>query len=218
MDLIIFYSPDKSTMTYYINHNSNGYRIECPFAYIKSIFLDMTEGEYNGGIVIELLNPPYFFMDLTATTTSGFFSCGDFTEDQQASRVMTHRLGGNPKVMSGQLEKLISLEAFMYRHSTPNPILEQFHLHSMSALVSPTARPSSQPIFTQPHAGLFQETQWGITHSAVMIRGPGHKRQSSHPSESISQLAEHQVGGNTRWTLPLVTINANAGRIWMPLT
>ncbi|KAK4451940.1 hypothetical protein QBC34DRAFT_47103 [Podospora aff. communis PSN243] len=178
MDLIIFYSPDKCTMTYYINSEQAGYKIEYPFAYIKSIFLDTTEGE-NGGITIELLNPPFFFMDSSAAN-GGFFACGDFTEDQQASHVMTHRLGGNPKVLSGQLAKLISLEAFMHRHSPPNPILEPFHpTLSMSAPVSPTARPSSQPNFAQPHVGLFQETQWGIAHGAMMMRGPGHKRQRS---------------------------------------
>jgi len=181
MDLIIFYSPDKCTMTYYINSEQAGYKIEYPFAYIKSIFLDTTEGD-NGGITIELLNPPFFFMD-SAAASGGFFGCGDFTEDQQASRVLTHRLGGNPKVLSGQLAKLISLEAFMHRHSPPNPlVLEQFHpTLSMSAPVSPTvaARPSSQPNFAQPHVGLFQETQWGIAHQGMMMRGPGHKRQRS---------------------------------------
>lgn len=71
----------------------------------------------------------------------------------------------------------------MHRHSPPNPlVLEQFHpTLSMSAPVSPTvaARPSSQPNFAQPHVGLFQETQWGIAHQGMMMRGPGHKRQRS---------------------------------------
>ncbi len=31
MDLIIFYSPDKCTMTYYINNEQAGYKIEYPF-------------------------------------------------------------------------------------------------------------------------------------------------------------------------------------------
>lgn len=184
MDLIIFYSPDKCTMTYYINSEQAGYKIEYPFAYIKSIFLDNTEGE-NGGITIELLNHPFFFMD-SAAGSGGFFACGDFTEDQQATHVLTHRLGGNPKVLSGQLAKLISLEAFMHRHNPPpNPMLEPFatpFAHpslSVSAPVSPTARPSSQPNFAQPHVGMFQETQWGISHQSMMMRGPGHKRQRS---------------------------------------
>ncbi|KAK3685125.1 putative homeoprotein [Podospora appendiculata] len=181
MDLIIFYSPDKCTMTYYINNEQAGYKIEYPFAYIKNIYLNNSDGDSMGGITIELLNAPFFFMDSSAAST-GFFQCGDFTEEQQASNVFTHHLGGNPKVLSGQLAKLVSLDAFMHRHA-PNPMFEQIqhpNPMSMSAPVSPIPRPSSQPNFAQPHVGMFQE-QWGIgVHQNMMMRGgPGHKRQRS---------------------------------------
>ncbi|KAK3374113.1 hypothetical protein B0T24DRAFT_594230 [Lasiosphaeria ovina] len=179
MDLIIFYSPDKCTMTYYINSENAGYKIEYPFAYIKNIFLNNIEGDHQG-ITIELLHPPNFFMD-SAASAAGFFQVGDFTEEQQASRVLTHNLGGNPKVLSGQLAKLVSLETFIHRHS-PSPMFDQLHHPlSMSAPVSPQVRPSSQPNFAQPHVGMFQETQWGISaHQGLMMRGgPGHKRQRS---------------------------------------
>ncbi|KAJ9143822.1 Homeobox protein HOY1 [Pleurostoma richardsiae] len=178
MDLIIFYSPDKCTMTYYINNEQAGYKIEYPFSYIKSIYLENNEGDPNklGGIVIELNRPPNFFMD-SSPTTNGFFQCGDFTEDQQATQCFVHHLGGNPKVLSGQLAKLISLESFMNRHN-PNPF-EAMHGLSVSAPVSPTGRPSSQPNFSQPHIGMFQETQWGIAPPHLGMRAPGHKRQRS---------------------------------------
>jgi hypothetical protein len=176
MDLIIFYSPDKCSMTYYINNDQAGYKIEYPFSHIKNIYLENTEGDVNkvGGIVIELLQAPHFFMD--SSPNNGFFQCGDFTEDQQASQCMVHHLGGNPKVLSGQLAKLVSLESFMQRH---NPqVFNQMPL-SLSAPVSPTARPSSQPNFAQPHVGMFQE-QWGIgLPPGAMRAGPGHKRQRS---------------------------------------
>jgi hypothetical protein len=198
MDLIIFYSPDKCTMTYYINNDQAGYKIEYPFAYIKNIYLNNGEGNdhLGGGITIELLQPPLFYMD--SSTTANFIQVNDFTEDQQASRVLTHHLGGNPKVLSGQLAKLVSLEAFMHRHSVPPPMpapiptpipaplatptAATFDMHpmSVSAPVSPAARPSSQPNFAQPHVGMFQETQWGIAaQHTMMMRGPGHKRQRS---------------------------------------
>ncbi|KXX78992.1 Homeobox protein HOY1 [Madurella mycetomatis] len=178
MDLIIFYSPDKCTMTYYINNDQAGYKIEYPFSYIKNIFLNNVEGDHMGGITIELLHPPNFYMD--SSTTATFIQVNDFTEDLQASRVLTHHLGGNPKVLSGQLAKLVSLEAFMHRHSAPPPMFDQLHPLSMSAPVSPTNRPSSQPNFAQPHVGMFQESQWGIAaHQGTMMRGPGHKRQRS---------------------------------------
>ncbi len=180
MDLIVFYSPDKCTMTYYINNEQAGYKIEYPFAFIKNIYLENTDGDPNkhGGIVIELNRPPNFFMDSTPNG-NGFFQCGDFTEDQQATRCFMHQLGGNPKVLSGQLAKLISLESFMNRHSHAAHF-EAVHALSMSAPVSPTARPSSQPNFAQPHVGMYQETQWGISNLHPSMRGgPGHKRQRS---------------------------------------
>lgn len=178
MDLIIFYSPDKCTMTYYINNDQAGYKIEYPFSYIKNIYLNNVEGaDQLGGITIELLHPPLFYMD--SSTTATFIQVSDFTEDLQASRVLTHHLGGNPKVLSGQLAKLVSLEAFMHRHSAPAPVFDQLQSLSMSAPVSPAPRPSSQPNFAQPHMGMFQESQWGITAHQGMMRGPGHKRQRS---------------------------------------
>jgi hypothetical protein len=180
MDLIVFYSPDKCSLTYYINNEQAGYKIEYAFNSIKNMYLENGENDPSkpAGIVIELNRPPSFFMDSTPNG-NGFFQCGDFTEDQQATQCLTHHLGGNPKVLSGQLAKLASLESFMNRHN-PNPF-EAMHAISASAPVSPTARPSSQPNFAQPHVGMFQETQWGINsmHSAQGMRGPGHKRQRS---------------------------------------
>ncbi|KAI1847157.1 hypothetical protein JX265_011833 [Neoarthrinium moseri] len=179
MDLIIFYSPEKCTMTYYINNDQAGYKIEYHFSAIKNIYLDNPEGDASkpGGIVIELNRPPNFFMD-SSPNSNGFFQCGDFTEDQQATHCFVHHLGGNPKVLSGQLAKLVSLESFMNRHN-PNPFMDQHHALSVSAPVSPTGRPSSQPNFGQPHVGMYQESQWGISPVHPGMRGPGHKRQRS---------------------------------------
>ncbi|KAF4120670.1 Homeobox domain [Geosmithia morbida] len=183
MDLVVFYSPDKGTITYYINNEQAGYKIEYPFAYVKNIYLDNNENDPNkmGGIVIELARPPHFLMD--CSNGAGFSQVGDFTQDQQASHCLVHHLGGNPKVLSGQLAKLVSLDTFMNRHNPaaiapPHPFPEP-HGAPMSAPVSPTARPSSQPNFHQPPMPLFQEP-WGV-HQMHSGMGPpqGHKRQRS---------------------------------------
>lgn len=179
MDLIVFYSPDKCTMTYYINNEQAGYKIEYHFSCIKSICVENSDDPNKfGGIIIELNRPPSFFMD-QSPTSNGFFQCGDFTEDQQASQCMVHHLGGNPKVLSGQLAKLVSLESFMNRHNPMQFADPMAHQMPVSAPVSPTNRPSSQPNFAQPHVGMFQESQWGITGVHPGMRGPGHKRQRS---------------------------------------
>lgn len=185
MDLVIFYSPDKACITYYINNDSAGYKIEFPFAYVKNITLESGEHNANNngapprpaGLVIELARPPNFFMD--SSNSGGFYQCGDFTEDQQASQIMTHHLGGHPKVLSGQLAKLVSLDSFQNRHSP-------FDINTMpaSAPVSPSlgiTRPASQPSAPfarpHPHVGMYQEGYVGM--GLQPGRGPGHKRQRS---------------------------------------
>ncbi|PHH62638.1 hypothetical protein CDD81_6872 [Ophiocordyceps australis] len=179
MDLIVFHSPDKCTMTYYIHSEQAGYKIEYPFSYIKNIWLENNESDQNkvGGIVIELNRPPHFFMD-SSPTTNGFFMCGDFTEDLQASQCLIHHLGGNPKVLTNQLAKLVSLEAFMNRHN-PHAYGDP-HASSASAPVSPTARPSSQPNFAQAHPPPVLQEPWAGNQMHSAMRPPhGHKRQRS---------------------------------------
>ena len=176
MDLVIFYSPDRSTVTYYINNDSAGYKIEYPFSYIKNITLESGDGVSNaegaaqrGGLVVELNRPPCFYMD--SSGSGGFYQCGDFTEEQQASQVMTHHLGGHPKVLSGQLAKLVSLESFQNRHfQDPNQL-------PVSAPVSPVGnfRPASQPNrMGPPSVNIYRDNN-------SMAMGPprGHKRQRS---------------------------------------
>ncbi|OBT48864.1 hypothetical protein VE00_00699 [Pseudogymnoascus sp. WSF 3629] len=214
MDLIIFYSPKKECMTYYINNDQAGYKIEYPFAYIKNIYLENgdIDGGNQGGLVVELNRPPLFFMDCSGS--GGFVDVGDFTEEHQASQVLIHRLGGHPKVLSGQLAKLANLDSFINRH---NPFESQHQL-AVSAPNSPIGhRPASQPNYNaQAHVGMFQE-QWGIgVHPGA--RGPGHKRQRSRsvptaidfsmfsapmPSFLIQHPAEHQSHHNPNIFAPI---------------
>ncbi|KAI5788691.1 hypothetical protein FPQ18DRAFT_368074 [Pyronema domesticum] len=148
MDLIVFYSPEKASLTYYINNDQAGYKIEFPFSYIKDINLethpDVTaSGQKTGHLVITLNRPPNFYMD--SSGSGGFFQCADFTEDQQASQVLMHYLGGHPKVLAGQLAKLVTLEAYANRHAHAMAPFHMFdHQIPMSAPVSPhIVRPAS---------------------------------------------------------------------------
>lgn len=180
MDLVIFYAPDKACLTYYINNDSAGYKIEYPFAYIKNITLENGDAaeDANGipsrprGLLVELNRPPNFFMD--SSGTGGFHQCGDFTEEQQASQIMVHHLGGHPRVLSGQLAKLVSLESFQNRHNQYDP-----HSLAVSAPVSPIVpRPASQPNhMSHPHLAMFQDNS---PFGPNLHAGPrGHKRTRS---------------------------------------
>ncbi|KAI9366977.1 hypothetical protein BJX61DRAFT_530510 [Aspergillus egyptiacus] len=176
MDLVVFYSPEKACMTYYINNDSAGYKIEYPFAYIKNITLESGDqgAQPNGasprptGLVVELNRPPLFYMD--SSNSGGFYQCGDFTEDQQASSILTHRLGGHPKVLSVQLAKLVSLESFQNRLAYGN--------FPPSGPMSPPfiQRPASQPNqFAPPFMNMYAENPAVMNLQASR----GHKRQRS---------------------------------------
>jgi len=112
---------------------------------------------------------------MDSSGSGGFYQCGDFTEDQQASSVLVHHLGGHPKVLSGQLAKLVALESFQSRHLVfdTNPL-------AISAPVSPiNHRPASQPNHLVAHTpiSMFHETPFGV---GVGLAAPrGHKRQRS---------------------------------------
>ncbi|KAK7204291.1 hypothetical protein BZA70DRAFT_290267 [Myxozyma melibiosi] len=131
MDLVIFYSPSQSRFTYYINNDSVGFKIEFPFSAVKQIFVqpapstgedageagDESAVSAQGDIVVILSHPPQFYME-SSGSTSGWFETDDFTEDQQASRVMEHRFSGPLKVLEQQLSELLCLRTDMLTATT----------------------------------------------------------------------------------------------------
>ncbi|KAF2666518.1 hypothetical protein BT63DRAFT_415652 [Microthyrium microscopicum] len=196
MDLVVFYSPEKETVTYYINNDSAGYKIEYPFSYIKNITLDngdpasSAEGasQQSGGLIVELLRPPHFYMD--SSGSGGFYEVGDFTEDQQASKVFHHYLGGQGKVLSGQLARLVQLEPYQNRHrrdafGLPQDPKLAMHSRNMGppqspAMVTPIVhRPASQPnhFIDDSQLNVFHGTPVGL--EAGLQPPRGHKRQRS---------------------------------------
>ena len=189
MDLVIFYSlGEKPCLTYYINNESAGYKIEFPFSHIKNITLENGQSEEGAslrtaGLVVELNRPPSFFMD--SSNSGGFYQCGDFTEDQQASQILVHHLGGDPRVLSGQLAKLTLLEAFQNRH---HPFLDTSAI-ALSAPVSPVGhRPASQPNATShPHMNLMQENAFGM--NLLHPGARGHKRTRSRSVPAMTDFS-----------------------------
>ena len=188
MDLVVFYSlGEKPCLTYYINNESAGYKIEFPFSYIKNISLSAPVDDNASrppGLMVELNRPPNFYMD--SSGSGGFYQCGDFTENQQASQIMTHHLGGDPNVLSGQLAKLTLLEPFRNRHA---PSFVDSTALALSAPVSPAAipRPASQPnTMPPPPLNVFPDNGFGMN----LQPGPrGHKRTRSRSVPAITDFS-----------------------------
>jgi hypothetical protein len=188
MDLVIFYSPDKETVTYYINNDSAGYKIEYSFDYISNITLNNgdpasgAEGaSQSGAIVVELNRPPRFYMD--SSGSGGFYEVGDFTEDQQATKCLRHELGGQAKVLSGQLAKLVALESFYNRHRKDPFAFAQ--PAKPVPMIRPMGPPTSPPVHrpaSQPNHFL-DDTNLTLMQDTIGLGGlhppRGHKRQRS---------------------------------------
>jgi len=187
MDLVVFYSPEKACITYYINNDSAGYKIEFPFRHIKSIELETLNvpmappsthgGQMQGQLVIQLTRSPHFFMDTSGS--GGFVQCGDFTEDQQATQILTHTLGGNAKSLQGQLSKLLNLDVYQNRHRQPFMFEGTF-----AAPPSPPMRPSSASGMMAPPSFLQQEAR-----GHVIANPYRHKRQRSRSVPNINDFA-----------------------------
>jgi hypothetical protein len=187
MDLVVFYSPEKACITYYINNDSAGYKIEYPFRNIKSIDLETLNvpmappnthgGQMQAQLVIQLIRPPHFFMDTSGS--GGFAPCGDFTEDQQATQILTHTLGGNTKSLQGQLAKLLNLDVFQNRHRQPFMFETNF-----AAPPSPPMRPSSASGMMAPPSLVQQEAR-----GHVIANPYRHKRQRSRSVPNINDFA-----------------------------
>jgi len=183
MDLVVFYSiGEKPCLTYYINNENAGYKIEFPFSSIKNITLDNGQSVDGvarpAGLTVELNRVPNFYMD-SNNGSDGFLQCGDFTEDQQASREMAHHLGGDPRQLSTQLAHLMLLEPFQNRHNHHNPYLDTSAI-TASAPVSPVGnRPASQPNAMgppPPHMNMFHDHGFGMS---LHPNPRGHKRTRS---------------------------------------
>ncbi|KAJ5466977.1 Homeodomain [Penicillium sp. IBT 31633x] len=218
MDLVVFYSPDKACMTYYINNDAAGYKIEYPFSYIKNITLET--GDPNpgpngapprpGGLVVELNRPPHFYMD--SSNSGGFYQCGDFTEEQQASQIMVHHLGGHPKVLSVQLAKLVSLESFQNRLAYNNPSF------ALPATMSPPfiQRPASQPNqFAAPtYMNMYQDSNHlGFNMPAAR----GHKRQRSRSVPVAVDISTFQGPMSSFHVPPPPQFNHTEAGIYAPV-
>jgi len=200
MDLVIFYSLGATPcLTYYINNEAAGYKIEFPFSSIRNVSLengqqspDSTMPARPAGILVELIRPPNFFMD--SNNQGGFAQCGDFTEDQQASRVLVHHLGGDPTILSGQVGKLAVMDAFRNRHNPLYNAALSDGAVAVSAPVSPIFhRPSSQPNAMGPPAmPMYHRSNvdtFGIGMPPAQVRMHGHKRQRSRSVPAITDFS-----------------------------
>ncbi|BFZ54052.1 hypothetical protein PYCC9005_001083 [Savitreella phatthalungensis] len=149
MDLVCYWSQGDPRFTHYINSGAAGFKIEFSIGSVQKIELlavQAAPGAQVGRMTVKLLEPPTFLMEVS---TGGWKHCTDFTENQQASNVLTHTLVGSYVALRESLSLLASAfpqaAALMTIDATPpapDP-LEQHLLQRQMAGVSFTHGPQS---------------------------------------------------------------------------
>lgn len=167
-DLLVYHVSDQACLVYDINKELTGYKIVCPFAYIDNISLENEDSSQDHsarqpGLMIELNRPPNFFMNLAGTER--FLQCEDFTGNQQASRIMVHRIEVDPRLLQHLLPRLKFLYSFQVRQiprpNFPSPITNITN-HAPKKPSQGSQEPhqeQSTPRYMQPTASSY----WSVT-------------------------------------------------------
>lgn len=110
MDLVCYFSQNEPKFTYYINSGSSGFKIEFSIGSIGKIdlrYLTSDGPKELGRLSITLVEPPVFFME--APIAGGWKQCTDFTENQQATKELTHAIVGPYNQLQSSLVELSSI-------------------------------------------------------------------------------------------------------------
>ncbi|KAJ3077809.1 hypothetical protein HK102_004950, partial [Quaeritorhiza haematococci] len=125
-DLVCGYALNKNIMRWIITEDGRQFKIEFPCAAIAGITFNDKVDVFTGELTFDLKQPPIFFMETKmkdtqtssnnedGTTTSGNTSstwtqCRDFSEDQQATRVLRHHLRGPIDALRADIIALLNL-------------------------------------------------------------------------------------------------------------
>ncbi|KAK9469670.1 hypothetical protein V1512DRAFT_256785 [Lipomyces arxii] len=186
MDFVVLYTPSQQRFTYFISNDSIGFKIEYFFASVQKIYVEghrseggsksdsnSSTGLEMGDLVIVLSHPPQFYME-TSGPTVGWFETGDFTENQQATMVLEHRLSGPLKALEQQLAELLCLKP---DGSLPNrPMRSNSSESSASTGNSVAGRPmvnASSFTSSAPVSPLVASTMSGMPPPVAMMSSAG---------------------------------------------
>lgn len=206
MDLVIYFSQSEPKFTYYINSSASGFKIEYAIATITKIdlrYLDNGSREL-GRAVINLLRPPIFHMEVPLT--GGWKQCTDFSENQQATAVLTHAIVGPYDQLKKSLTELAStyketIGLMTFEDLEDNLVPEHIVSQQDYAIASPAPiRSSHGTTFTTPDSRLMRPNlgSASLLDSTSSTRG-AHRRTRSRSAPiavDFSQFMQHHnVGG-----------------------
>jgi regulatory protein PHO2 len=138
-ELVAYVCDAKRCITWFIQSYGYGFKMEIPFdTIVNTEFQNAKPG--SGLVIFELSRPPVFYLETVSspradgTVVRAWKSCGDWTENQQATAVMHHQLIGSAVQLTHVLRIL--------RANAPG---SDIHLHSPTYCVKAESPPLELP-------------------------------------------------------------------------
>ncbi|KDN53213.1 hypothetical protein K437DRAFT_95032 [Tilletiaria anomala UBC 951] len=190
--LICFFSRRLQNLTWYLQSESVGYKLETPWSIVQKITFDgpfaptvpeQAEGVegWIGHVSIKIEHSPTFFMEVFRSDPSCFWSsdaefkrtaarrqCADFTEGQQATSVMTHVIVGPYQELREAIEQLNHVNAPFQGSIEFQDLAVQAQLQAISQTARTTGQQSS--LSANPSAALsdfqkYKSPDWSCGYS-----------------------------------------------------
>ena len=182
-DLVAYLCETRRCLTWYIHSSGNGFKMEIPFEVIVDTeFTNAAPGSALASFILS--QPPTFYLDSSSplhaaqgtVPVRSWKKCADWTEDQQATKVLRHNLVGSAVQLAHVLRHLNAhkSESGVHLHSPS--------YHSQSQEPSPTVKedpssPDPPPIFAG--TGYYYHYQ-----DTADLRQPDHQALTREPSFS----------------------------------
>ncbi|KIJ66768.1 hypothetical protein HYDPIDRAFT_108701 [Hydnomerulius pinastri MD-312] len=201
-DLVAYLCDTKRCLTWFIHSSGYGFKMEIPFDTI--VDTEFTNAAPGSGLASFILSqPPTFFLESFTPPPPGqgpepirhWKKCADWTEGQQATKVLRHDLVGSAVQLAHVLRHLnahtsgsdIRLHSPTYFSQEPSPALMEVPQPPLAALTGPgyhyredtvdLHRPdhiniSRKRSFTPPPSELGHPQQHEPTHPSISIQPP----------------------------------------------
>jgi len=192
-DLIAYIAEGSRLLTWFIQSEGFGFKMEIHWDTIKSVEISIKDAPPGQALARIILNQrPHFFME-SRTTPDQFGAssrlwkqCTDWTEGMQASKMLKHEIIGSPAVLYNTLSRFEGP-----RSPLPVP-LDVVHLEAAPSYhpIPPTDIPATRGDSTRHLPG---------SPSSAVSHGSGGYHSPAFPYSHHSQVPQHQPGsGNVR--------------------
>ncbi|KAH0833142.1 hypothetical protein J3R83DRAFT_12139 [Lanmaoa asiatica] len=201
-DLVAYLCDTKRCLTWFIHSSGYGFKMEIPFDII--VDTEFTNAAPGSGLASFILSrPPTFYLESFSSPNLGratepvryWKKCADWTEDQQATKVLRHNLVGSAVQLAHVLRHLnahtsgsdIRLYSPSYHYHEPSPAVLEIQPPPLATAFSGTLHDESVSLpIARPPSDVISESG-----------PPVYPQYPRHPATEVSQATSYSSYSET---------------------